>query len=138
MAGLCKVTIIGRLARDPEMRYTQGGRAVTSFSVPVNRMYTTQSGEKREETEWFRVSAWGNLAEVCNNYLKKGSQVYIEGRLSTRQYEAQNGEKRFSLEVTANEMQMLGDRPDQSREVGVGAGVGDSSGDDLDADDLPF
>lgn len=138
MAGLCKVTIIGRLARDPEMRYTPGGRAVTSFSVPVNRMYTTQAGEKREETEWFRVSAWGNLAEICNNYLKKGMQVYVEGRLSTRSYEAQNGEKRFSLEVMANEMQMLGDRSDQPREVAVGVGAGDSGGDDLDADDLPF
>lgn len=137
MAGLCKVTIIGRLARDPEMRYTPGGRAVTSFSVPVNRNYTTQDGERREETEWFRVSAWGNLAEVCNNYLRKGSQVYVEGRLSTRSFVGQDGEKRFSLEVTANEMQMLGDRPqDGERPVGVGAGKGDS--DEIEADDLPF
>jgi single-strand DNA-binding protein len=138
MAGLCKVTIIGRLSRDPEMRYTPSGKAVTSFNVPVNRVFTGGDGERKEETEWFRVNAWGRLAETCNNYLRKGMQVYVEGRLSTRTWQGQDGEKRFSLEIFASEMQMLGDRGDQPREVAVGAGVADTGGDDLDADDLPF
>ena len=135
MAGLCKAMIIGRLSRDPEMRYTPSGKAVTTFNVPVNRTYTGQDGEKREETEWFRVNAWGRLAEVCNNYLQKGMMVYVEGRLSTRTWQGQDGEKRFSLEIMASEMQML-DRADQAK---VTAGGGSDLGsDELDADDLPF
>jgi len=135
-SGLCKVTIIGRLSRDPEMRYTQGGKAVTSFNVPVNRTFTGQDGERKEETEWFRVNAWGRLAETCNNFLKKGSQVYIEGRLSSRVWQDRDGKDRFSMEVFANEMQML-DRVSEAGRVGAGTN-GDLGAEDLDADDLPF
>ena len=76
-----KIIVIGNLGRDPEMRYTPNGQSVTSFSVASNRKYTTATGERREETEWFNVSAWGKLGETCNQYLTKGSQVYVEGRL---------------------------------------------------------
>ena len=76
-----KITIIGHLGRDPEMKYTPDGQAVTTFSVAFSRKYKTAEGEPREETEWFNVSAWGKLAEVCNEYLTKGKQVYVEGRL---------------------------------------------------------
>ncbi len=108
--GLNKVMIIGRLGRDPEMRYTASGRAVTTFSVATSRTWTTASGERRTETEWFNVVAWGKLAEVCKNYLSKGQEVYIEGRLQTRRWEDNEGGKHVSTEIVANEMIMLGDR----------------------------
>jgi len=95
-----KITIIGHLGRDPEMKYTPDGQAVTTFSVASSRKYKTAAGEQREETEWFNCSAWGKLADVCNQYLTKGKQVYVEGRLKTRSYQAQNGETRFSIDVT--------------------------------------
>jgi len=79
-----KIIIIGHLGRDPEMKYTPDGKAVTTFSVASSRKYITSSGEQREETEWFNCSAWGKLADVCNEYLTKGKQVYVEGRLKTR------------------------------------------------------
>ena len=85
--GLNKVLIIGSLGADPEMRYTPGGKPVTSYSVAVNRGWRTSEGERKEATEWFNVVAWGNLAEICNQYLHKGSQVYVEGRLQTRSWE---------------------------------------------------
>ncbi len=108
--GLNKVMIIGNLGRDPEMRYTPSGRPVTSFSVGVNRSWNTPEGERREETEWFNVVAWGNLAEICKNYLAKGQQVYIDGRLQTRRWEDQEGKKHSNVELVANEMIILGDR----------------------------
>ena len=108
--GLNKVMIIGRLGRDPEMRYTPSGRPVATFSVATNRSWTTSDGERRTETEWFNVVAWNKLAEICNQYLVKGQQVYIEGRLQTRRWEDSNGTKHSSIEVVANEMVMLGDR----------------------------
>ena len=111
MAGLCKATIIGNLGGDPEMRYTANGRAFTTFSVACSRNYTTAEGERREATEWFRVIANGKLAEICNQYLSKGKKVYVEGRLSSRQWEGSDGQKRFTIEVNATEMQMLDTRP---------------------------
>jgi single-strand DNA-binding protein len=108
--GLNKVMIIGRLGRDPEMRYTPSGRPVTSFSVATSRSWNTSSGERRTETEWFNVVAWSNLAEICNQYLTKGQQVYIEGRLQSRNWEDDQGKRHSSVEVVANEMIMLGDR----------------------------
>ncbi len=107
---LNKVMIIGRLGRDPEMRYTPSGRPVTTFSVATSRSWNTSDGEKRTETEWFNVVAWSNLAEICNQYLSKGRQVYIEGRIQTRQWDDQEGNKHQTVEVIANEMIMLGDR----------------------------
>lgn len=108
--GLNKVMIIGRLGKDPEMRYTPSGRPVTNFSVATSRNWTTADGEHRTETEWFNVVAWSSLAEICNQYLVKGQQVYIEGRLQTRHWEDDNGNHHSSVEVVANEMIMLGKR----------------------------
>jgi len=111
--GLNKVMIIGNLGRDPEMRYTPSGRPVTTFSVAANRQYTNAEGEKQTETEWFNVVAWGKLAEICNQYLAKGRQVYVEGRLQTRQWEDAQGTRHTSVEIVANEMIMLGSRPSE-------------------------
>jgi single-strand DNA-binding protein len=108
--GLNKVLIIGNLGRDPEMRYTPSGKPVTSFSVAVSRGWTTSGGERREATEWFNVVAWGNLAEVCNQYLRKGSRVYVEGRLQTRSWDDPDGQRHSRTEVVANEMVILDSR----------------------------
>jgi single-strand DNA-binding protein len=108
--GLNKVMIIGSLGRDPEMRYTPNGRPVTSFSVATSRSWTSAEGERREETEWFNVVAWGNLAEICKTHLNKGQQVYVEGRLQTRGWDDGEGKKHFRTELVANEMILLGDR----------------------------
>lgn len=112
---LNKVMIIGRLGRDPEMRYTPSGRPVTSFSVATSRSWSTAEGERRTETEWFNVVAWGSLAEICKQYLSKGQQVYVEGRLQTRYWDDADGNKHSSTEVVANEMIMLGDRRESSQ-----------------------
>jgi single-strand DNA-binding protein len=125
------------------MRYTPNGQGVTSFSVASSRRYTTSSGEQKEETEWFNVNAWGRLAELCNQYLTKGQQVYVEGRLSSRSYETRDGQTRFSLEVNLTDVQFL--------RQGQGAGTGEDRvpyGQDGDmeqgappmddVDDLPF
>ena len=103
MAGICKATIIGNLGGDPEMRYTASGRAFTTFNVACNRSYTTAEGERREETEWFRVTAWGKLGEVCSQYLRKGSKAYIEGRLSSRTWEGADGQKRSATNGAVGE-----------------------------------
>jgi single-strand DNA-binding protein len=108
--GLNKVMIIGHLGRDPEMRYTPSGRPVTTFSVATSRSWNTADGERRNATEWFNVVGWGSLAEICKQYLKKGQQVYIEGRLQTRRWEDDDGNRRTSVEIVAREMVMLGDR----------------------------
>lgn len=121
-----KIIVIGNLGRDPEMRYTASGQAVTSFSVASSRRYRTADGEQREETEWFNVSAFGRLSEICNQYLTRGQQVYIEGRLRGRSYSDRDGQPRYSLEITLNEMQMLGRRGDN--EYGGGGGDRDSYG----------
>ena len=108
--GLNKVMIIGRLGRDPEMRYTPSGRPVTNFSVATSRSWNASDGERRTETEWFNVVAWGSLAEICNQYLVKGQQVYVEGRLQSRSWEDSEGKRHTSVEIVASEMIMLGDR----------------------------
>ncbi|NWG15950.1 MAG: single-stranded DNA-binding protein [Chloroflexi bacterium] len=108
--GLNKVMIIGYLGRDPEMRYTPSGRPVTSFSVATSRTWTSAEGERREETEWFNIVAWGTLAEICKTHLSKNQQVYVEGRLQTRGWEDETGKKHFRTELVANEMILLGDR----------------------------
>jgi len=108
--GLNKVMIIGHLGRDPELRYTPSGRPVASFSVATSRTWTSSEGERREETEWFNVVAWGNLAEICKAHLTKGQQVYVEGRLQTRGWEDENGTRHYRTELVASEMILLGDR----------------------------
>ena len=115
-----KLVIVGNLGRDPEMRYTPSGQAVTNFSVATNRQYTASSGEKVKETVWFRVSAWGRQAETCNQYLKTGSQVLVEGRLTAdketggpRIWEANDGTQRASYEITAGSVVFLTKRGDE-------------------------
>lgn len=108
--GLNKVMIIGNLGRDPEMRFTPSGRPVTSFTVATSRTWSSPDGERHEETEWFNVVAWGKLAETCKQFLVKGQQVYVEGRLQTRRWEDQEGRKHFSTEIVADRMIMLGER----------------------------
>jgi len=110
MAGLCKAVIIGNLGSDPELRYSAAGRPFARFRVACNRNYTAPDGERREETEWFGVTAFGKTAEICNQYLHKGSRVYVEGRLSSRSWDAADGQKRFSIDITANEVQILDSR----------------------------
>ncbi len=105
--GLNKVMIIGCLGKNPEMRYTPSGKPVTAFSVVTSRSWVTTSGERREETEWFNVVAWGNLAEICNQHLSKGQQVYIEGRLQTRNWQDSEGKRHSRTELVAQEMIML-------------------------------
>ena len=105
--GLNKVMLIGRLGQEPEMRYTPSGRPLTKLQVAVNRSWKSSDGEKKTETEWFNIVAWGKLAEICNQYLSKGQQVYIEGRFHTRQWQDDEGNNHSSVEVIAKEMLML-------------------------------
>ena len=120
-----KIIIIGNLGRDPEMRYSTSGNPMTSFSVATNRRYTTASGEQRDETQWFSCTAFGRLADTCNQYLTRGQQVYVEGRLSTSQYDRRDGTPGFSLNVFVTDVQFLGRRDEQP---GGDAGYGDQRG----------
>lgn len=146
MGSLNKAMIIGRLGQDPEVRYTQSNTAVANLSIATSERYKDSTGEWKETTEWHRVVAWGRLAEICQEYLKKGSQVYIEGPIQTRQWEDKDGKTRYTTEIKALTMQMLdskGDRNDQSsskpgNDKPVSSNVElDEEFDDLD-DDLPF
>jgi len=109
--GLNKMLVIGNLGGDPEMRYMPNGDPVTSFSVATNRRYTTRDGEQREETEWFRVTTWRQLAEQCNQYLTKGRRVYVEGRLKTSTWTGQDGQTRITVEIDANQVVFLDSGP---------------------------
>ncbi len=111
MASLNKVILIGNVGNDPEMRYTPDGKPVTSFNLAVSRRYTTREGERREETEWFTVVTWNRLAETCNQFLAKGRRAYVEGRLRSRVWEGQDGQKRFRNEVIANKVVFLDRQP---------------------------
>lgn len=138
------IIIVGNLGKDPEMRYTPAGQAVTSFSVATNRRYTASNGEQVNETIWFRVSAWGKQAEICNQFLKKGSKVLIEGRLTPdkntggpRIWQKQDGTSGASFEVTAQTVRFLTSRG----EVDAGGGMAADGGDMATApaeDDIPF
>ena len=110
--GLNKVMIIGQLGRDPEMRYTPNGKSVTTFSVATSRTWNKLDGEKHTETEWFNIVAWGSLAEICKQYLNKGQQVYIEGRIQTRHWQDVEGVKHCTMEIIASEMIALGNQRD--------------------------
>ena len=111
--GLNKVLIIGQLGRSPEMRYTPSGRPVTTFNVGAHRSWNTSDGERRSEIEWFNVVAWSNLAETCKQYLSNGSLVFIEGRLHTRIWKDQKGNRHCATEIVANEMIMLDKLPEK-------------------------
>lgn len=113
---LNRVQLIGNLTRDPELRYTPSGNAVCSFSIATNRGWTTDSGEKKEETDFHRIVAWNKLAELCSQFLTKGRKVYVEGRLSTRQWQAQDGTQKTTTEVVIDDMILL----DSRRQEGMG------------------
>ncbi|MBW1722485.1 MAG: single-stranded DNA-binding protein [Deltaproteobacteria bacterium] len=108
MASVNKVILIGNLGADPELRYTASGRPVATFNLATSEQWTGKDGEKSERTEWHRIVAWARLGEICGEYLRKGSQVYIEGRLQTRAWEDREGNKRYTTEIVAQNMQMLG------------------------------
>jgi single-strand DNA-binding protein len=140
MAGIAKITLVGNLGRDPETRYTPNGKMNVQFTMAVSRRFNDQSGQQQERTNWYRVTAWGGLAESLdrlaqNGYLAKGKQVYVDGRLEPREYQDQQGQTRLSLDVTANELQLLGSRADGdggfgggSLGAGAGAGAATASG----------
>ena len=138
MASLNKVMLIGNLGKDPEMRYTANGKAVTTFSLACSRTYSATDGERREETDWFDIVAWDKTAELCSQFLQKGRQAYVEGRLHTRSWEGQDGQKRYRTEVIAQNVLFLGSpgggggaaRADRFDDAGAGPPV--------DPDDLPF
>jgi len=149
MSGVNKVILIGHLGSDPTVRFTQGGTAVANFNIATTERFNNKSGEREERTEWHRIVAWGKLAEICQQYLKKGKQVYIEGRLQTRAWEDQQGQKKYTTEIVASNMQMLGragdtmDVPSQDNNdfgpepQGASSG-GRGGGGGADDDDLPF
>ncbi len=134
---LNKVMLIGRLGADPELRYTAQGTAVAQMRLAVNRRTRAGAeGEQREETDWFTVVAWERLAETCSQYLAKGSRVYFEGRLQTRSWEGQDGQRRYATEIVANDMIML----DSRQPAGVQGGRGGDEVEEItmDGGDIPF
>lgn len=146
MSSLNKAMIIGRLGQDPEVRYTQSNTAVANMSIATSERYKDSQGEWQERTEWHRVVAWGRTAEICQEYLKKGSQVYIEGPIQTRKWEDKDGQTRYTTEIKALTMTMLdskgsggGDvpgKPQDSKPVSSSVDLNEDL-DDID-DDLPF
>ena len=134
MAGLNKVMIIGYLGKDPEMRYTPSGSAVTSFTVGVSRQWTGQNGPQKE-TDWFDVVTWNKQAEIANQWLTKGRLVYVEGRLHTRSWEGQDGQKRYRTEVVAQTVSFLDSKGGRSEETKVPE---DDFAGDVEPEDLPF
>lgn len=148
--GVNKVMLIGRLGQDPELKYTGSGKAVCNINLATNESYKDASGEWVERTEWHNIVVWGKLAEICNEYLKKGSQAYFEGSLQTRKWEDKDGNTRYTTEVNAKEMMILsgqgegggGGKPsgDKSRKTGSGNGASKSNDDYTfqPDDDLPF
>ncbi len=145
--GVNKVILIGNLGKDPEMRYTQSGTAVANFTIATTETWGGgDGGEKQEKTEWHNIVAWARLAEICGQYLTKGRQVYIEGRIQTRKWEDRDGNTRYTTEIVAQNMQMLGGRGDGDFAGGGGGGGGDRApsgpapGPDagVSDDDIPF
>jgi single-strand DNA-binding protein len=134
-SSLNKVMIIGNLGSEPEMRFTPAGVPVTTFRVATNRVYKSQDGERKEETEWFSVVAWQRLAETCNQYLTKGQKVYCEGRLHTRMWDGQDGQKHYRTEIIASQVIFLDKKAGTaSQETG---GIENEAG-DIEPQDIPF
>lgn len=138
MVGLNKIMVIGNVGTDPEMRYTPNGNAVTSFRLAASRSYNTQEGQRKQETEWFTVVAWNQLAEQCNQYLTKGRRAYVEGRLHSHTYQGSDGQARFRNEIIADRVLFLDRAPadSESREQAPAATAGGP--DQTTPDDLPF
>jgi single-strand DNA-binding protein len=138
MASVNKVILIGNLGADPEQRYTASGTAMATFNVATKEFWNNKDGVREERTEWHRIVAWGRLGEICGEYLAKGKQVYIEGKLRTRSWEDRDGNKRYTTEILAQTMQMLGpaaERVPPEREM---AGPDSPSGGAVPDDDIPF
>jgi single-strand DNA-binding protein len=122
-----KVILVGRLGRDPETRYTGGGQAVANFSIATDETYKDKNGERQKRTEWHKIVVWGKQAEIAQQYLKKGSLVFIEGRIQSREWQDKEGQKRTSFEIVASNFRMLGGRSDGAA-AGAAAGAGASRG----------
>jgi single-strand DNA-binding protein len=143
MAGVNKAILIGNLGRDPELRYTQSGQAVCTFSIATSENWTDKSGERQERTEWHRIVAWGATGENCSKYLSKGRTVYVEGRIQTREWEDKEGQKRWTTEINAQTVQFLGGGGGSGGGGGDGQRGGGGDGDDSGggpppANDVPF
>ncbi len=130
MASVNKVILVGNLGRDPETRYMPDGAAITNFSIATTEQWKDKSGEKQEKTEWHRISTFQRLAEIAGEYLKKGSQVYIEGRLQTRKWTDKDGVEKYTTEIIADRMQMLGSRQGMGGDSEGGSSRGPSGGGD--------
>ncbi len=120
-----KVIILGRLGQEPELKYTAGGSAVCNFSLATNESWTDRNGQKQERTEWHRIVVWGKLAELCNQYLSKGRQAYIEGKLATRSWEDKQGQKRYTTEINASTVQFIGAAQGASSNAGTSSNASD-------------
>ena len=137
MVGLNRIMVIGNLGTDPEMRYTPNGNPVTSFRLATTRNYNTQDGERRQDTEWFTIVAWNQLAEQCNQYLAKGRRTYVEGRLHSHQWEGPDGQTRYRNEIVANQVLFL-DRPGAGEPAADSAPAEGDPDTGTEAEDLPF
>ena len=129
MAGVNKVILVGNLGKDPEVRYTPSGSPVASFSLATTERYNDKSGQRQERTEWHNIIFWNRLAEICQQYLRKGSSIYLEGRIQTRSWDDRDGNKRYTTEIIGNAMQIIGSR---------GAGAGEDSRPQPDASRPPY
>ncbi len=141
MPSLNKVMIIGNVGNEPEMRFIASGKPVTTFSVATNRVYSSADGERKEETEWFNIVVWNKLAELCNQFLGKGRLVYVEGRMRTRSWDGQDGQKHYRTELIGKQVTFLdksGQPLDRSAQPAPESGQpGEKSG-DIEPDDIPF
>ena len=141
MSGVNKVILVGNLGANPELRYTQGQQAVANLRIATTERWTDKSGQKQEATEWHRVVVWGKQAEIVGQYLTKGRQVYIEGRIRTREWQDQQGQKRYTTEIVAQNVQMLGSRGERSDSPGATVPADDAIGGEFGNgpdDDIPF
>lgn len=131
MAGVNKVIVVGRLGKDPEVRTVGNGNTVTQLNVATSENWVDKEGHKQERTEWHRIVVWGRLAEICGKHLTKGRQVYVEGRLQTRSWEDQQGQKRYTTEIVANTVQFLGSAGERSDSMGSSRGGDDYGSQDF-------
>ena len=135
-----KVILVGRLGRDPETRYTSGGQAVANLSVATDESYKDRNGERQKRTEWHKIVVWGKQAEIAQQYLKKGSLVFIEGRIQSREWQDKEGQKRTSFEIVANNFRMLGGRAEGAAAAGaggMGGGASRGGGDEMESHAAP-
>ncbi len=138
MASVNKAIIVGNLGRDPELKYLPSGQAVANLAIATTDKYKDKTGQMVEQTEWHRVSFFDKTAEVCGQYLKKGSQVYIEGSIRTRKYTDKEGVEKYATEIRGDRMQMLGGKPEGSQHTASRAAMNAQAPDDFDSDSIPF